>query len=133
MFNNYTFETRGTQFTRVKSTTTEHRAPTDDSVRLLNEMQEKARDNIIKTITVSDNAVNGIIIVFKNLMENSYEVIADFTINGKEYMVKKQTTRAQVELNEEILRYMVEEVGHTIAMELAKDIKFSNCDVREFV
>ena len=43
----------------------EHRAPTDESVRLLNEFEEKARKNIIHKISVNENNLNAVSIIFK--------------------------------------------------------------------
>ena len=42
----------GNSYTPV--TVTEKRAPTDESVRLLKEMEEKAREKIIDSFTVND-------------------------------------------------------------------------------
>ena len=58
--------------TYVKRTTTapaypqtihEHRAPTDESIRLLKEMEDKVKDNFVTSIIVEENIVNGAITI----------------------------------------------------------------------
>lgn len=66
----------------------EIKAPTDDSVRLLNEMQEKARQNILFHIKVDDNLVKGDCICIKTMMD--VVVSFKFKINGKEFLLEKR-------------------------------------------
>ena len=54
MFNRTNYVTVKDGPTYVTKTTTEYRAPTDESVRLLKEMEEKAREKIIDSFTVND-------------------------------------------------------------------------------
>ena len=44
----------------------EQKAPTDDSIRLLNEFQEKTLNNIISKIKVDNNIVKGEIFLINN-------------------------------------------------------------------
>lgn len=71
-------------------TVNEHRAPTDESVKLLNEMQDKAKDNFIDSILVEDNFVNGVIYIANDLRYNrQFEVIFKFNINGRDFVIKE--------------------------------------------
>ena len=63
----------------------EHKAPTDDSIRLLNEMHEKARANLIKQYSIDDNVVKGNVYYWNNPLTFEIEVDVYFTINGKEF------------------------------------------------
>lgn len=70
-------------------TINENRAPTDESVRLLNEMQQKAQENIVQTIKVEGNEVNGLIMLLRSgrtLL--GYEYILKFTLNGHEQIIQ---------------------------------------------
>ena len=64
---------------------TEHRAPTDESIRILNEMEEKARKNIIGRIRLTDNLIQGEAIFYQNSLRSTYEIIVDVRVcvNGR--------------------------------------------------
>lgn len=68
----------------------EHKAPTDDSIRLAKEFYEKAQKDIIKTIKVDNNIVKGECYII-----NSGFALSDITIyyklqiNGKDYNFKE--------------------------------------------
>jgi|GEM_PF-1631666 len=67
----------------------EHKAPTDESVKLLNEMQQKAESNILKTIKIDENYLKAVVIIFKdNLVENRINYGAKFILNGEEHIVE---------------------------------------------
>lgn len=67
---------------------TEHRAPTDESVRLLNEMQEKAERNIIAQVRVDENHLKGTIIYFQeSLPDWKYRYALKFQLNGREHIM----------------------------------------------
>ena len=89
-------ETKGGGRTQINANVKvkEKRAPTDESVRLLNEMQEKARENILATIKVDDNKLKAIGIFFQEertlgLSHGSVILLMRFTLNEIEYTVKR--------------------------------------------
>jgi hypothetical protein len=66
----------------------EHRAPTDASVRLLNEMQDKAKENFVGSIMIDDNIIKGAIYVMQDFTyHNTFAVVFKFNINGKEFVI----------------------------------------------
>lgn len=48
-----------------------HKAPTDESIRLLNEFQEKAFSNIVNHIKVETNLVKGEVILYNDSFSRS--------------------------------------------------------------
>lgn len=67
---------------------TEKKAPTDESVRLLNEMQEKAQRNIISTIRIEENCLKAIVVYFQDDIEKDrvkYQI--RFNLNGKDHII----------------------------------------------
>lgn len=74
----------------------EHKAPTDESVRLLNEMQEKAMQNIVFKGEVKNNVFSGELSVFrlnKNItvsLDEVYSIYYKFKFNGQEYVINEQ-------------------------------------------
>lgn len=83
----------------------EHKAPTDRSVRLLNEMKEKAKEDIIASIEVQDNVLNGVAISycepFAVDMTPNYTIHLKFKVNGKEYLINKTIDRWEASLKGE--------------------------------
>jgi RNA 3'-terminal phosphate cyclase len=72
----------------TSATVTENRAPTDESVRLLKEMEEKARDNIIESISVRDSQVECQILKERDFMSAGMRYTVVYSINGKKSAVK---------------------------------------------
>ena len=61
----------------------EHRAPTDDSVKLLMEMRDKAYDSIIETLQMGDNNVKARAIMYRDHLEFCTRVRYQVTLNGE--------------------------------------------------
>jgi len=68
----------------------ENKAPTDESIKILNEMQEKARMNLIKHFEIEDNSLNGQIFLHQEPMTRQYIFSTRFTLNGIEYYAEKK-------------------------------------------
>lgn len=66
----------------------EHRAPTDESVKLLNEMQRKAEQNIIANLSTSNNTLQVSATRFFAPMEMRDEWAVKMTLNGKPHQFK---------------------------------------------
>jgi hypothetical protein len=62
---------------------TEKRAPTDESVRLLREMEAAAVANVIKSIQIVDNSVNCSMHVQNNMLSGTKDIIVIYSLNGK--------------------------------------------------
>lgn len=86
MFDNYYAPTR-TEYITKDVNVKEYKAPTDDSVKLLNEMQEKTLANIVKQFSVQDNEFNFGVMSYKNPVRYTTEVIIKFSLNRKQYEV----------------------------------------------
>jgi hypothetical protein len=95
---------------------TEKRAPTDESVRLLKEMEQKARDNIIASIELDSNLVKGRVFVMKEWLsgKNNFAVLMD--INGKRVEIKVSTD--EYNSVESQMQRIYEEIGKRIAVEV---------------
>lgn len=65
-------------------TVKEHRAPTDESVKLLREMEQAARDNVLASYQLTDNLISGVVEVVQDPMKlHPYRLVATLKINGK--------------------------------------------------
>jgi hypothetical protein len=61
---------------------TEHRAPTDESVRLLKELEEKAQQKIIDSIRVADTNFECVVHCLDDFKNSQYILFAKFSMNG---------------------------------------------------
>lgn len=73
-----------TEHVSLTTTVHEHRAPTDESVRLLKEMEEKAERKLVESIHVGDTLVECVIHVWQDHASDCTRVRAVFKINGKQ-------------------------------------------------
>ena len=70
---------------RAEITVTEKRAPTDDSVRLLREMEAKAKAEVIKAVAINDNLFNGVIHTVFDALSYRTTVRLVYSMNGKKH------------------------------------------------
>lgn len=114
MFDSYTYKTASPSYVSVD--VIEKRAPTDESVRLLKEMEQKARDKVIASIELDSNLVKGRVYVMKDYMsgKNNFAVLMD--INGKRVEIKISTN--EYESPEAQLQEVYQEIGKRIAAEV---------------
>lgn len=74
---------------RFPETIQEHKAPTDESIRLMEEMHEKAIKNIIARVEVKTNLVSGEAFVIHNPIHiDPYKAIFKFKINDQEFTIE---------------------------------------------
>lgn len=78
----------------IKVDVKEFKAPTDDSIRILSEMEEKMRNRVLAIVPVEDNVLKGSVIYYSDQMiSNRILVHAKFTLNEKEYHVETAIDR----------------------------------------
>jgi hypothetical protein len=65
-----------------------HRAPTDDSVRLLREMENAARAKIVDAVHVGDSNFECVIHTMKKHEDQTMHLLAIFSINGHKMQVR---------------------------------------------
>lgn len=98
MFDKYTV-TNSPSHTTSSVRVEEHRSPTDESIRLLNEMEEKALGNIVQRITVDDNNLKGKLLISRDIRNglDAYELAAIFSINGVKYHRTKKANAVELQ------------------------------------
>lgn len=110
----------------------EHLAPTAESVRLVNEYNEKFLKNIIDRIKVEDNLLKGEIIIYREFIALcDTRVILKFSLNGKDFSFDEQLdTTVPVDQKIEAFRKLFRKFSETITESLlveSKDIKRLLC------
>lgn len=74
----------------------EHRAPTDESVKLLREMEDKAREKIEQSIRVGNNGFECTVTVEWEAISDEKIVTALFALNGKRMRAEARLLRYKV-------------------------------------
>ena len=75
----------------------EHKAPTDESMRMLDEFKKEAIDNIIDNIKLKDTVLDTTIVyTSENTISDSIQYYCIFELNGKKHRVEGDIFRADL-------------------------------------
>lgn len=97
----------------------EHRAPTDESVRLLGEMEEAARQRIVDSIKLAGNVFNATMQVERFDYEGILRVRVVYKLNGHRRVVDFEADR---DTNEKAMwNTVVEALANDLAILIARD------------
>ena len=104
----------------IHNTTTihENKAPTDDSIKLYEEVKEKAYESIIRSVKIEDNGLNGSMTVFRDLLSYSTRAAYRFTLNKKEYKGDFECDESFGLNTHDVLDKFIEKLSQSIALEL---------------
>lgn len=105
-----------THYHNHKTTIEEKKAPTDESMRLLKEMQDEAKSSILERGFVNIPNIKATIAYQKRM--DVFSMMFDYRIliNGK-----KVTASFEIEDEKDIISELIDRVANTIAIELIKD------------
>lgn len=116
MFDNYYTAPARDRNVYVNTEITERRAPTDESLKLLKEMQEKALKSVVASGQTENNEFHCRWEVFDNYLYDTKIVFVVFKLNGVEY--KWEITVPMFKSTEEIPEYVFESVCQKLASEV---------------
>lgn len=114
--------------TPYEKTVIEKRAPTDDSIRLFGEIQDKAYKSILGTINVQNNLLNVTAILYLNPLTRDaiceYRLLLNNKeINGKLTIEDPYLKRDSYEYKMTIFKTIVEDASKDIAVEIIKSFE----------
>lgn len=118
MFDTYP---RITEYVTKKVDITQNRAPTDDSVRLFKEFEEKARASIFDSIRVSNTSFEGVVHCLHDDANCEYVIHAMFSLNGKKLQATIRHSMFSTDsekFTEEVWEKLHKEVASVIAAEI---------------
>ena len=103
-----------------KVTINEHRAPTDESVRLLRELEDAARDRVIASFPLEGNEIKGRVFVERDAWAAEISALALIDVNGKRLRVEHRCPRDLLtsEDQTQLLRDLRDKVAEKIANEM---------------
>jgi len=84
----------GDHYHSHKISVTEFRAPTDESVRILHDFEEKARKNVVGHWRLDQNEIRAIAVAFQvDNLSDMIVVYVKFELNGKKYEFREEVRR----------------------------------------
>lgn len=107
---------RRTEYVTRNVNVTEHRAPTDESVRLLKEMEQAADGKRIASMQMEGNSFNGVVEIYETLCDDMIHARAVFDINGHR-MTATASEHSTIERSS-LLASLHEKVANKIASEI---------------
>jgi hypothetical protein len=105
-----------TQYVTTK--VVEKRAPTDESVKLLKEMETAARDKIIASIPLTDNALAGQMVVQREYATDQVITSVVFSLNGQRFEERVATPSGAKP--DAVLTKIRDQVAARIAVEIIR-------------
>lgn len=114
MFDTYITRKGGDQYIKKDVTVTEKRAPTDESVKILMEMEEKALDKLVSITKLDSNLFKATWHTFNDCMSDSLNIVCRFEMNGEEerfdFRMCKFDCRNDQELVEKVREKILEKL-----------------------
>lgn len=108
----------------ITATIHEHRAPTDESVKILSELEQKAQNRIIESIHIKDNIIDAVAIFFLadvgQIEQRKY--VIRFMLNGKEQII---SGNVGIDYMVSLKHTAIEAITKSIAMEILSQLKDS--------
>lgn len=125
MFDTYNSYKSG-ETTFVDRNITINRAPTDESIRLYDEMKQKAYDSILDSFKIESNTINGNVIYYKDIFSYAYIIKYKYKLNGKTHEGKLQFNEFMSK--EKVLEETFKGISNQVALNILQDF-----NIREFL
>lgn len=100
----------------------EHRAPTDDSVKILMELENAAKKKIETSISVGDNGFQCVTHLYHDNLSDSIIAKAIFDLNGKKLTEKARAYRYEAKDKRAQIQLLYTRLKDSIAQRLAIEI-----------
>lgn len=116
MFDTYN---RGTEF--VTKEIREYRAPTDESVKILREMETAAQEKVLEAIRLENSDMDGVLHAMKQPLSGDYLFKFIFLINGKKMTTDYTVHEWDFKKNDYTwVQGLITKVAETIAQEILR-------------
>ncbi len=119
MFNKtLVFPRTRTEYVPYEKTVIEKRAPTDDSIRIYEEIKGKAYKSILDTIEINDNSFNVRAIVYDEMLTMERVCKFSFTINGQEISDEVRERSTGEYSKEDLIRAVIKKAAEKLSLKL---------------
>lgn len=121
MFDTYVAPGRTEYITR-RVEVTENRAPTDESVKLLKEMEQAADAKRTASMQMPGNMFNGVVEIFETMHDDNVHARAVFDINGNRMMAEATQWRGddRQALFTQLHEKVAAKIASTILLEMTR-------------
>lgn len=117
---NVSFAPARTEYVTREVNVHEHRAPTDESVKLLREMEASARQEIVQAIKVEGNGFNCVVHIHQDMISDGMIARAIYDLNGRRFE-DQIDVQWRNKTPEGLISALVAKVSETIGREVLKD------------
>lgn len=107
-----------TEYVDRNITVKEYRAPTDESVKLLNEMTDKALKNIVNTFSTTNNTMQTTVAIHEDYRNGRREFLCKFVLNGKSNILQVDIPTWQYETPQQMVEQLYTQICHKLAVEI---------------
>lgn len=103
---------------------TEKRAPTDESVKLLREMEQAAQDKLDASIRLEANGFECVVQVFERMIDGDFAIVVHFSLNGNRHKVEyfHDPRHDYQSLGRGVLKSVSEEIARSAIPALAETV-----------
>lgn len=109
-----------TKYVDRNVTVHEHRAPTDESVRLLKEMEEEAREKILDSFRLDGNGFECVIQCERDCMTMDTTAVAVFSLNGRKFQALARVTDRERQRDGPVL--LASRLRDAVALSIANEV-----------
>lgn len=117
MFDTYVHR-HTTEYVDRNITVNEQRAPTDASVKLLNEMTEKALKNIVSNFSTTNNTLQTTVAVYEDYRNSDRQFLCKFVLNGKQNILQIDIPIYEYDTPEKMVQELYQQVYNKLAAEI---------------
>jgi hypothetical protein len=105
-----------------KVTVNEHRAPTDDSIKLFEEMKAKAYQSLLDTIQINDNSLNVKALVYKDVYSALTLCKYALTLNGNQSIGEIRLNEYDLMDRQKVIDEIISQASQHVVHEIAKTV-----------
>lgn len=111
-----------TEYVDRNITVKEYRALTDESIKLLNEMTDKALKNIVNTFSTTNNTLQLTAAVYEDFRHEKREFLCKFVLNGKSHTLQVGILTWEFNTPEAMIEELYKRICNELAMEMMQPL-----------
>ena len=110
----------------------EYKAPTDESVKLLNESTEKALKNLVKSFSTSNNTLQVTWAFYEDHLRQESQFLCKFVLNNKTHTLEVGIPDWRFDKPEDMVKELYTKICNKLTQELMKPL-FEEMQQKNFI
>jgi hypothetical protein len=115
------FAPRRTEHHHHRAEVVEKRAPTDESVKLLREMEDAVREKMLASLPIKGNAFEGHVVVEHSIFQAEIAAVAVFSLNGRRLEARASVSEFDGNVRLALLDKLHQAIAEKVATEILLD------------